>query len=81
MGLGQSWAARSPLARLRDQTTTIYVQTEKHQDMATGVICPHKAMDQIELFGIKQREMLSRVVEFSAQSGDGRVVNRVNGGW
>jgi hypothetical protein len=48
--------------------------------MATGVICPHKAMDQTELFDIKQREMLSRGVAFSAQSGDERCVNLINGG-
>jgi hypothetical protein len=38
-------------------------------------------MDQIELFEIKQREMLSRGVAFSAQSGDERCVNLINGGW
>ena len=59
---------------------TICRQTGKHQGMATGVICPHKAMDQTELFDIKQREMLSRGVAFPAQSGDERCVNLINGG-
>jgi len=60
---------------------TIYRQTGKQQWMATGVICPHQAMDQIELFEIKQREMLSRGVAFPAQSGDERCVNLINEGW
>ena len=59
---------------------TIYVQTEKHQGTTTGVIFPHKAMDQTELFEIKQREMLSCGVEFPAQPGDGRYVHLINGG-
>jgi hypothetical protein len=38
-------------------------------------------MNQIELFGIKQREMLSRGVAFPARSGDERCVNLINEGW
>ena len=58
----------------------VYVQTEEKQVFVTGVICRHKAMDQIEFFGIKQREMLSRVVDVYAQSGEGRFVNLIIGG-
>jgi len=42
---------------------------------------PNKVMNQIELFEIKQREMLSRGAAFSAQSGDERCVNLINEGW
>ena len=43
---------------------TIYLQTEKYQGISTEVICPHNAMDQIKHFVSKQRERLSRGVEY-----------------